>query len=915
MAAYRISDQTLTLEVAFEGYVRGESSGHPPVVATNSYSVEAGLYWQASPTRNPVVTGQFTALNRGVTAWAFGTVAQDPADFGTVTPITASTVIAGTATISAECTVMEEITDGAAQPTYGGAAASYDRPNERTLRVYPKLKEGGALTCSIAAGGFSADVSHTIDADEAVSLSNFEMYVWLNGGGNNSSQDAELKFNYHGMTVPAHTASASGVSLSVDGTVLTLNNSSTGQGGIYVIGQPTVTLDYGGVLRTDAYAYPGTATIRAVTNNVDVYTEWPYSAGQYGGTETIEQYSVGGSINGTAIAGTAVERWTPTFWNWLVPPSTEDASEWRLMWRCFNYAVGEVAQATTVTVDGEFTVPVAGTVLEYDPAKSFRGYRYLVADVGVAGSAVSMTIGSKEWTETSNASGLCIYDLCAPHNLGTDVDAKTYLWPDPPNVDTVTADGCMWGVEQVGSVMFAVAAGSVAVGANGLYLSRDTWTDTPVGHSKVNIVPAFGRWAEDALKDVRPFGRGDTDGRRSLDTYDLEKVGSSYYETDIQDWFDLVNDPTDSGWSGTLDANVDVADGSAGTDMLWNHLNRNRPATWIAGAGIRYDDDEWSYMLDQGCESARELYAQVLADKVTLYPMCGDVFGLSAEEVGQGTIILRSGRYLRGVTWGLVFDTASNPLDGILVEYNRVSDGFDGGDGISDKRGEYLTGLNAGFSGYNWRAQAYVGASPFPYADEAVYGGERTRRCFAGTVGTDWISYDISDTQKHVRAYTDAHKLVFGRASDVLGATWHDITTDVDAEHPCVRWDNQDPHMRCVVDYDYEGNVYTTWTRTDAQEFADVTTLGTGKFPTMCVTRDGRHLHYWYENDAIKGVWLNALGGTVVAPFTAIASGVDEDAIDVKDYALSGNLWTINLTYRSGGSIVIKRSTDGITFS
>lgn len=833
-----------------------------------------------------------------------------------------------------------EITEGGA-PTYGGSAVDGDVPPETTITFTERLRVGASVTASLTLNGRTAMASDTItDATIITEYSaSGELLAWGMSrppGGTAVVQTATLTVDYLLASMPLLSISTDYVTTQTTGassSVRTLDAEEEvadwHSGSVQFAVTPPQGFDLSGQLMADTRAYSGGGIVRVKRKAGESYTEVAVSDGaytcaygqsQYSATVTADAYSTSDSVS----------EFTSPIYHWLVPTSGEQSDQWRLLLRGPYYLAGTILQAATVALDGGFSFGGSGTTRTFSPEKSLAGYRYLLVQTDQADKQVTLTIGVKSWTARTAGTGLAIFDLCVPANLATATDARDSRWPVPTAVDTVTGDGAMWGVVNVGSYTLAAEAGvTCAVGSNGVYLSRDTWASPPAGHSLLNVVSPHLYWVPSGVagEQKRPFLRGDTDGRRSLDEADYTDASGSYTAETIGWLFSAVN-AVDSGvtrnpgWTATLNPAIDVADGADGDNWFYGLLNKNRNATWLEGAGLSYRDGNWEYGLDLDVSAARDLYAQLLCDKVTIYPACGDVFGLRTgahrweygDDADEARAELRGGRYMRGVSWGLVFLPDSTPADGITVT-QREQDVVPSGDGKTDQRGEYLTGAPAGAAGLVHRIQPQTDASA-PYADRIQYGGLRLRTCFGVAItDTDWISYDVCKPGRHVRAYTTGGKLVLGFSNDPKGVSWSEVVTTIDAKHPCVRWDKMDHYLRAMVLFDNGTSVFKTWTRDDGGSFADVATLATGEYPTMCVSADGKHLFYWYDAGAIKGLWQNSLGDTVYGPFTVVASGVDADAIAVEDFAVQPNTWAVNLLYRSSGNIVVRTSYDGVTFT
>jgi len=587
--------------------------------------------------------------------------------------------------------------------------------------------------------------------------------------------------------------------------------------------------------------------------------------------------------------------------------ASENAADWRMLWHTRAYAAIGAMQDETAVVSGEFATP--GTVV-LSPEQDCQGYRWLRAEFATGGTPVTCTIGNKQFTGVEDG-GYVWFDLCGPANASASTDDMDTRWPIDTlasRTDTVSGSGVMWGCTELGTVVFTGSAGSV--GSDGLVLVRRE-------HSRLYMNPRrapYTDWPQQidggAIR-MRRFVDGDTDGRRSLELADGRYQAGAYTQQLIEDVPVDASTMASRGWSVSLTAgSVDGGEYSyEGT--AW--FTGKRPATYLHGGGMFYGTAAGGSLgwhanpLD--ASGSVDIYAQLLMDAIELTPHFGDGYfyadGAWGTPYSCGTAAL--GKIMRGVATGLVYTSAMDPKTGQIVTVRRASTSDDAGSGTSDDYGCYETGVpgGVGFLTHDVIANAVLPVM--------LYGADRRRACFE-VAGAQWISYDVNAVGRHVRSYVSGSAIVVGYSNDPTGTFWTDVASGLDGAHPCVRWENRHANMRAVVDYDAGGSVYTTWTMNDGGGFAPVHTIAAGSYPTFCITPDGRHLHYWYDGGAIKGICLDAFGGTVLPTFTAVSSGVDEDAIDCKDYATAGNRWNINLLYRSGGSVTIKRSIDGVTF-
>lgn len=743
MAAYKTGrSRAWSLSGSFSGYAYQTSAGHPPVVVGNTFALKIAASW---------ITGdasfvEATANGLGLTVGAEDGLGGSASDTD-LTPRTSKTLVTGTWSLSID--VLEEwveYTEGVA-PTYGGSAVDGDPPGEALTVFEQRAPVTAALTATITMGGVSATASTAFPAEWV--MNQYDISIVAEAEGQSSAQTLTLEWDHHAFAVESYSRTDGNVTCSVGGESLTLTtDASVGQDlTATVSGIPPQGLDLGGQLRADDAPYTAGGLIRFIRKAGESYAETPPTGGAYSAAYTQQSYTIGCVLNGLAQDTVSVSDHTSPLYHWLVPPSGENANQWRLMLRGAYYDAGTIVQAETLALDGGFSFGDTGTTRTWSPAKSLAGYRYLLVATDQAAKDVTLTIGNKEWTVTTNGSGLVAFDLCGPHNLAVATDARDSRWPVPTAVDVVNADGCMWGVVDVGSYTLTAETGvTCVVGASGVYLSRDTWSD-PVGHSLLNIVAPHLYWVADGAANTykRPLLRGDTDGRRSLEEADWTRVVGTptiYTARTIDNLFDDVNASDTSvvrnpGWTATIDADIDVADGASGADWEYGLLNRNRNASWIEGSGIAYVAGAWRYALDVDVSSAYTLVAQMLVDKVTLYPMCGDVFGLRTGanrwEYGttaeQGRAELRGGRYMRGAAWGLTLHENGIAHSGATVMQKELPDLTAAGSGNSDIRGEYLTGTPWGRAGYDHRIQPQVGAAS-AYIDRMIYGGTRLRSCF-----------------------------------------------------------------------------------------------------------------------------------------------------------------------------------------
>lgn len=176
----------------------------------------------------------------------------------------------------------------------------------------------------------------------------------------------------------------------------------------------------------------------------------------------------------------------------------------------------------------------------------------------------------------------------------------------------------------------------------------------------------------------------------------------------------------------------------------------------------------------------------------------------------------------------------------------------------------------------------------------------------------NWISYDVSGSGRHARAFTDTGIIWIGFASDRMAEDWNDITTGIAGLTPCVRW-NRLKSQRLWLAYRAGSDIkLDSITELGVSEMS--ITVAAGEYPALVSTRDGRVLIYYVRDSSIKGRIYDSFGNALTSEFTAISSA-DESPIAADEFVLSANSWRVNLIYRSSGNLVVATSSDGQNFS
>lgn len=178
----------------------------------------------------------------------------------------------------------------------------------------------------------------------------------------------------------------------------------------------------------------------------------------------------------------------------------------------------------------------------------------------------------------------------------------------------------------------------------------------------------------------------------------------------------------------------------------------------------------------------------------------------------------------------------------------------------------------------------------------------------------EWVSYDISSSGRHARAFVVDSTIWVGVANDVLGHDWHDVSTGLEGDQPCIRWSIlQGGITRYWLAYTQGGSVRLRHGFENGG-WSTMITVGTGQYPAMRIVRDGRMYLYWVRSGNIYVRAYSHLGSALTSESVAV-SGVDDSPIAVDDYRTNEGRWRINLLYRVGGELRVATSENGFDFS
>jgi hypothetical protein len=410
----------------------------------------------------------------------------------------------------------------------------------------------------------------------------------------------------------------------------------------------------------------------------------------------------------------------------------EDLEDWRCQIRGYQWtAWSAVAQAASYALDGSFSGD--GTITLAHGAAPVNGYRYLNIATDQASKPIRVTVNgtlgdgipgdqggvtrtwSGKWEGTTGTDGSFVCDLCSPQDATAETDDKDTRWYDVDVDAGYNPPGPYWGPDNLTSIVLDhLAEGTTYTGSTSLerhahsnlqvcdMLKQGSGSDDGKGWLHViHYVTASIDSPVTTDVYVRSFLLGDTDGRRSVDTWAISKtIVTTVSETrtvtlTLRALRDLLAelvfaDHRFPGWSGALASGTDISDGADGAVVSHGWLNANRPAAWLAGGGLMVSAGTWSHggIAGLACSSSAGVSAQMLLDEITDWPPgIGDQFGVGG---GGSDLQFAIGKVLRGGACGLVSDTSGAVVGSQQVDL--LEGATDRGDGTTDATlGEYTT--------------------------------------------------------------------------------------------------------------------------------------------------------------------------------------------------------------------------------
>ncbi len=511
---------------------------------------------------------------------------------------------AGSWTFSVDCEELDDQTEGAAFPIYGGPLVE-DPPYETTNTVWLRTRVGGSLTFSVTAFGRTLSLHVAITPANQATIASYLSTLGLAAGSsagvgarhalsathagtvNGQAIGAPRSYTYNNTTC----AGDAGCSIAIaavgnnGGAIMSVasqpHKEATLQIAVQRFGE-----SYGGNVDVRVQEKAGPATLETIAGTASIAISqacWSISA-------DIEDLAANLHHFGESLDETCdLCCWVDSGW---LSANGFDARDWRCLLQGQPFAAITLSQAAQTTVDscGSLTPggdwagtweAVSGCTVDLDAGSvrivvapgdtgsarrrfhngantqkgGLSGYRYLHIGLpdGGLGTGARAVIGSKEWGVGT------VLDLCIPDNSTATYDLHDTRWPAPGPSGSPSGDGAYWGVDNVEEIRFEnIPPGTYHISE--LRLDRDALS---LGRKpRVSALPALDAWvqaspttysgAEGQIVTTdycRRFLWADTDHRQSLEQHDCYKTivetptveTTTFVEFTLRDMVGFVN--------------------------------------------------------------------------------------------------------------------------------------------------------------------------------------------------------------------------------------------------------------------------------------------------------------------------------------------------------------------------------------
>lgn len=535
---------------------------------------------------------------------------------------------------------------------------------------------------------------------------------------------------------------------------------------------------------------------------------------------------------------------------------------------------------------------------------TFKPYRYLVFDYDVASAgSASLTVTlndtnkQKVYEASLNNSGTCRIDLCYPTNIISNVAGEASGLMASRMTTENQGDGLVLkerfsGFRTVTTARFRLSgpntvtirnirkeADTAQIMFNGWYQSKEDTT-------------GFGAWGQIDFKDAYRIRTESLSASGSL----VKIVTQQSLTATYGDW------SLPSTWKSptTLSGLTGSARGSA-TSTLYDYYSAfDADMNYI---GLRDVTQTIPVYITAGADKLRIYHGikqdVMLGGSQTFILQCESVFGTLFEATAfkrvKDAALTVTGASLLSDPFTYNYTTNASGLGIQPIPFYRPKDI------VSDP----AVGQNV---------QHYVPSHPIPQTKQLVYMNANRNVYWVGISffkSGNKVSYDVSDSQRHYRAFIVDNSIYFGYSDNSL--TWSDSDTGLTGESVAMRIDRRDKEVTIYLLIEQDGSIVQYQSINEGDSFTDMTTIADGRLPAILVSVDKKKYVYWIDDGNVKGKIFDSAGNTLKDTFTAV-SGVDEDGLAVDESFEVEGSHRIVLMVKVSGTIT-QYVGNGITFS
>jgi hypothetical protein len=175
------------------------------------------------------------------------------------------------------------------------------------------------------------------------------------------------------------------------------------------------------------------------------------------------------------------------------------------------------------------------------------------------------------------------------------------------------------------------------------------------------------------------------------------------------------------------------------------------------------------------------------------------------------------------------------------------------------------------------------------------------------------MDIDFASNQ-HLSAYVLNNGNVLIRQAD-NSLTWGTVNTlAINAQSACIKIDRQSIDQKIYMVAEVNGQIKLYTAEKADEAFTMARTIANGVKPFIVIGRDGTRYIYWVDGVAIKGERTDRADTILDTNNIVVASGVDDECISADEDVYNGGNRRLILIDVESGSLVERKSDDGITF-